>query len=145
MKLLRRIFSRRNANRPAAAERPRHTCQDTLDRMPMPGPGPLMTELLATLPHTRNLAALAEREPDFAEEYQFIARSIIRDVFTGYRAATRGRGLIEDLLIDDVLTLSNHPASRLSQTTPALSAPDVPNQQARVEDENFSAEERRVA
>lgn len=71
-------------------------CQNAV--VPIPTRGPLMTELLATAQHTRHLAWLGARE-SYAEEYRFVARSLILDIHAGYQAVTYGTGTLEDLLI----------------------------------------------
>lgn len=91
-------FWRRRKFRQPAAPAPvsLHACTEA-DAW-TPSPSPLITELLATVPHTRQITWLAERET-CADEYQLIARTIVSHLLTGWQAVTHGEGQVEDLLV----------------------------------------------
>lgn len=70
-------------------------CQD-LEALPRLF-SPLVTEMMATFYHTRQLAALSQSERSAA--YQMAARSVTHHVLEGWQHQTGGRGTIDDLLL----------------------------------------------
>ncbi|KOU37627.1 hypothetical protein [Streptomyces sp. WM6378] len=122
MSLRRRLIPRRP--RPSALPAPQpFPCEGAVAWAPTSGP--LVTELLAARAHTGRLPALGAVQWQYADEYQLLARWVIRDLWLGYLAATRGTGSFENLLTNELrahLDLQDAPAPRTAPEVPWWSA-----------------------
>lgn len=77
-----------------------YPCQD-LDALPLAF-SPVIGELMAVVCHTRAIGDLSQNG-QCADEYQFVARSVIQHILEGWQNQTGGHGTIEDLLISSSL------------------------------------------